>query len=242
MIQVEDLHVRFGEVRAVDGLSLQVEAGAMLGLLGPNGAGKSTTIACMAGLLTPHSGRVTVDGTPVEGNANAVKRKLGIVPQHLALYDDLNVRQNLEIVAGLYGLGGGERRSAVARALALSQLEGRAKVIVGTLSGGMKRRLNLAASLLHSPPILICDEPTTGVDPQSRNHIFDTIRALHQEGLTVIYTTHYMEEVEVLCDQVAIVDHGRVIAHDQLENLVADGRSLEDVFLDLTGRALRDAT
>jgi len=274
VICVEGLTVSYGDRRAVDGLDLEVARGSMLGLLGPNGAGKTTTIHCMAGLREPEAGSIRVDGVDVRHSPNEAQALLGVVPQALALYDTLTVKQNLRIFGGLFGVGGKRLRDRVDWALTLAQLESRAEAVVQTLSGGMKRRLNLVAALLHDPPILICDEPTTGVDPQSRNHLFDTIRELNDEGRTIVYTTHYMEEVEALCDEVAIVDHGKVIARDTLEALrateaprrfevalgddldeaelremvagraqvapVASARSLEQVFLELTGRDLRD--
>lgn len=242
MIHIRDLSVRYGELLAVDGLDLHVPEGAMYGLLGPNGAGKTTTLSCVAGLRTPSAGEVSVAGERVVPGQFASRRTLGLVPQRLALYDDLPVRINLEIFGGLYGLKGSQLKTRVDWALDLAQLTEKAGARVDTLSGGMKRRLNLACSLLHEPRILICDEPTTGVDPQSRNHIFETLRSLHEGGLTVVYTTHYMEEVEALCDRVAIIDHGKVIADDSLKSMLEGHDGLEQVFLDLTGRQLRDAS
>lgn len=274
MISVQNLTVTFGATRAVDDLTLEVAEGALLGLLGPNGAGKSTTIACIAGLRRPQRGDVTVGGVDVGADPRAARRLLGVVPQALALYPSLSVRRNLRIFAGLAGVAADRIADRIEWGLDLAQLAERADARVGTLSGGMQRRLNLAAALLHAPPIIICDEPTTGVDPQSRNHIFETIRRLHAEGRTVIYTTHYMEEVEALCERVAIIDRGRLVAHDDLAALLDDEqaakvalhfdrpvalealesaleslgspriersrRSLEALFLELTGRALRD--
>ncbi|GMV40787.1 MAG: hypothetical protein AMXMBFR64_25030 [Myxococcales bacterium] len=275
MIEIRDLRVRFGDLVAVDGLSLTVTEGLLYGLLGPNGAGKTTTLSCVAGLRTPTGGTVRVGGLDPVRQPMEVRRLLGLVPQSLALYPTLTVTDNLRIFGGLMGLSGARLRDRVAWGLALAQLDGRAGTIVDTLSGGMKRRLNLACALLHDPRLVICDEPTTGVDPQSRNHLFETIRALREEGRTVVYTTHYMEEVEALCRRVAIVDHGRLVADAPLGELLARagatshfdvtlsaaatpeqlraalaaaglnadvqaGRSLEDVFLELTGHALRD--
>ncbi|MCB9524113.1 MAG: ABC transporter ATP-binding protein [Myxococcales bacterium] len=271
MVEIRDLQVRYGDFVAVDGLSLSVPKGALLGLLGPNGAGKTTTINAICGLLQPTAGQVRVDGLDVTADARGVRARVGLVPQQLALYPTLTVRQNVDFFCGLMGLKGQRARDRRAWALALAQLDAKADAKVETLSGGMKRRLNLACGLLHDPPVIICDEPTTGVDPQSRNHLFETIRGLHAEGRTVIYTTHYMEEVEALCDRVAIVDRGRVVAHDRLDALLDGGdttrfhvtahasaaqvaealaafapqvvqapRTLEQVFLDLTGRGLRD--
>jgi ABC-2 type transport system ATP-binding protein len=278
-LDIRGLVVRFGELRAVDGLSLEVAAGALLGLLGPNGAGKTTTLSCVAGLLEPTEGRILVGGIDVARDPRAVKTMLGVVPQSLALYPTLTVATNLRVFAGLFGVRGAKIKERIEWGLALARLEAKRDAVVATLSGGMKRRLNLACALLHDPPIIICDEPTTGVDPQSRNHIFETIRNLHAEGRTVIYTTHYMEEVEALCERVAIMDHGKVLVEDELDALLrgsddqtatafrielaegrspqgvrealktsgivaskvsVEGRNLESVFLDLTGRALRD--
>ena len=276
MIEISGLVVEYGALRAVDNLTLHIPQGSLYGLLGPNGAGKSTTIACIAGLRAPTAGRLLVDGIDVVANPRAVRSRLGVVPQGLALYSSLSARKNLQIFGGLMGVTGARLADRVAWGLELAQLSDRANAPVDTLSGGMKRRLNLVAALLHDPPIIICDEPTTGVDPQSRNHLFETIRALHAEGRTIIYTTHYMEEVEALCTRVAIMDGGRLIADDDLAAMLdpagqgalsvqlaepcppedvhaalqAAGiqarsvahapRSLETVFLELTGRALRD--
>ena len=277
MIHIEGLLVRYGELTAVGGLDLDVPSGCLFGLLGPNGAGKTSTLSCVAGLRTPTSGSVTVAGVDVAKEPLAARRHLGLVPQSLALYPSLTVLQNLRFFGGLFGLSGKALHSRVEWGLRLAQLEGRHATIVDTLSGGMKRRLNLACALLHDPPVILCDEPTTGVDPQSRNHIFETLRELHANGRTIIYTTHYMEEVEALCSRVAIIDHGAIIANDSIDSLLrvkgparrfslelaqgadlaalreqldraglavdsvsAVSRGLEDVFLELTGRELRD--
>lgn len=240
MLSVSGLTVRFGDLTAVDALALEVPEGAVYGLLGPNGAGKTTTISCVAGLRTPDAGRVLVDGVDVRANRAEAQRRLGVVPQALALYETLRVVDNLRFFGALYGLRGRALEDRVGWGLALAQLDEKAMARVETLSGGMKRRLNLACALLHDPRLVVCDEPTTGVDPQSRNHIFETLRALVEEGRTLVYTTHYMEEVEALCSRVAIVDQGKVIADDALDALVADGQTLEGVFLELTGRGLRD--
>ena len=273
MINVNGLVVRFGENLAVNDLNLSIEEGTLYGLLGPNGAGKSTTISCIAGLRRPSAGSISLAGIDVQAQPAAVKRLLGVVPQKLALYRELSVLENLRIFGGLMRLSGRQLSERVAWGLALAQLDDQHQARVETLSGGMQRRLNMACSLLHDPKVIICDEPTAGVDPQSRNHLFETVKALHAEGRTVVYTTHYMEEVETLCERVAIIDRGQVIAEDTLtallgptdareyllrtsrplpvdqisdmlgEGLIAvepRGRSLEDVFLDLTGRALRD--
>lgn len=275
-IEIRDLSVRYGEHAAVSGLSLSVPTGSMFGLLGPNGAGKSSTIRCIATIQRPQGGSIVVGGLDVAARPDEVRRLLGVVPQGLALYEGLRVGENLRIFGALYGLRGARLAERVEWGLDLAQLGPHRHKRAGELSGGMKRRLNIAAALLHDPQILIFDEPTTGVDPQSRNHIFETIRALHAGGRTVVYTTHYMEEATALCDRVAIIDHGRVIACDALDVLLAraaprafrlalatpheaealrerlvaaglpledlrpEGQSLEAVFLQVTGRALRD--
>ncbi|MEZ4269637.1 MAG: ABC transporter ATP-binding protein [Myxococcota bacterium] len=225
MIRIEHLRIGFGAVLAVDDLSLEIPRGSLFGLLGPNGAGKTTTIRCVAGLVAAASGSVRVAGFDVATHAAEVRARIGVVPQQLALYDELTVLQNLRIFAGVQGLAGQRLAERVAWALDLAQLSARADLRVHTLSGGMKRRLNLAASLLHDPECIICDEPTTGVDPQSRLHIFDTLRRLRADGRTIVYTTHTMDEVEALCDQVAIVDHGRLVVSGPLEALLAGSAS-----------------
>ncbi len=239
-IQISDLEVRYGDHQAVDKLNLTIESGLIYGLLGPNGAGKSTTIHCLCGIMEPNAGRIEIHGQSVSENPKAVRSRVGFVPQTLALYEQLSVHHNLEIFGGLFGLNSSALTKRIEWALEIAQLQNRSSDRVQTLSGGMKRRLNLVSSLLHDPSVIVCDEPTTGVDPQSRNHLFDSIRALNKEGRTVIYTTHYMEEVEALCDRVAIMDHGRIIAEDSLQSFLSENTSLEQVFLDRTGRGLRD--
>ncbi len=221
-IEVDSLVIAYGAGRpAVDGLSLSVRHGSFFGLLGPNGAGKSSFISCIGGLVRPSSGTVRVLGLDAVTDRAVVARRLGIVPQSLALYGDLSVRENLRFFAGLYGVRGASLAGRITAALDLAQLTDRAGSRVSTLSGGMARRLNLAVALLHDPEVIICDEPTTGVDPQSRLHLFDALRRLHAEGRTVIYTTHYMEEVEALCHDVAIVDRGKLVALGPLQELLA---------------------
>ncbi len=229
---------RYGDFTAVDGVSFNVQKGVCYGLLGPNGAGKTSTIGILAGLVTPHAGTVTLDGMPLTPNAFQVKRKIGYVPQELAVYDDLSSRANLEFFGGLYGLEGDESKKQVDRALQLSGLADKGKMPVRDYSGGMRRRLNIAASLLQNPSLLILDEPTVGVDPQSRNAIFDALEALLSEGMTLIYTTHYMEEVERMCDRIAIMDEGKIVAEDAKEGLyrvLPTTNSLTISFEDPTG-------
>jgi ABC-2 type transport system ATP-binding protein len=213
------LRKQFGSLTAVDGVSFQVEQGQMLGLLGPNGAGKTTTVSMITGLLAPDSGQVLIGGKALTGDADPAKQNIGIVPQELALYDELSAQENLELFGSLYGLTRSALTRAMERTLNLVQLADRRKDRVHTYSGGMKRRLNLAAALLHDPRILLLDEPTVGVDPQSRNAIFDNLEELKRQGKAIVYTTHYMEEVERMCDRVVIIDHGKVIAEDTCEGL-----------------------
>ena len=220
MLAIQGLRKRFGDRRAVDGISFEMAPGEIVGVLGPNGAGKTTTVSMIAGLLRPDEGEVRIDGRPLGGDTDPAKRQLGLVPQELALYDELSARENLRFFGGLYGLAGAALDAAISSALGLVGLQDRATHRVGTFSGGMKRRLNLAAGLLHDPRILLLDEPTVGVDPQSRNAIFDNLEALKREGKALLYTTHYMEEAERLCDRIVIIDQGRIVAHDTLRGLL----------------------
>ena len=246
MLEVRSVRKTYGDLVAVHDVSLSVRPGEVVGLLGPNGAGKSTTVSMIAGLVTPDSGQVLIDGAPLQGDTDSKKRRIGLVPQDLALYDELSALQNLRFFGALYDLGNQALDAAIASSLQLVGLTERARDRVGTFSGGMKRRLNLAASLLHDPDILLLDEPTVGVDPQSRNAIFSNLETLKARGKGLLYTTHYMEEVERLADRVVIVDHGRVVASDTLEGLQRHAPagtgpvSLEAIFLALTGRRLRD--
>jgi len=219
MLEVKDLKKSYGKVVAVDGVNLRAGAGETVGLLGPNGAGKTTTVSIIAGLLRSDFGEVLIEGNPLRGDTDPIKRKIGLVPQDMALYDELSAVNNLSFFAALYELDGGSAKRSIAEALDLVGLTDRAKDKVATFSGGMKRRLNLAAALLHDPQILLLDEPTVGVDPQSRHAIFDNLETLKRRGKTLIYTTHYMEEAERLCDRIIIIDHGKVIADDTLHGL-----------------------
>jgi ABC-2 type transport system ATP-binding protein len=212
LLSVNDLVKSYGARRAVDGVSFQVLAGQTVGLLGPNGAGKSTIVAMLCGLLRPDAGTILLGGEPVTTGAAAVKRRIGLVPQDLALYDDLSARENLRLFGALYGLKGGELDARIDHVLGQVNLRERMRDKPATYSGGMKRRLNIAAALMHDPELLVLDEPTVGVDPQSRNAIFDTLEALQARGMALIYTSHYMEEVERLADHIVIIDHGKVLA------------------------------
>ncbi len=219
VLAARNLVRRFGDRTAVDGVSFEVRAGESVGLLGPNGAGKTTTFSMVTGLLRPDSGELLLGGAALVSDTDPIKRRLGLVPQDLALYEELDARRNLGFFAAIQGVGRSRIPEAVRSALEFVGLSDRADDRVGTFSGGMKRRLNLAAALLHDPDILLLDEPTVGVDPQSRNAIFDNIAELRRRGKTLLYTTHYMEEVERLCDRVIIIDRGRIVADDSLARL-----------------------
>jgi ABC-2 type transport system ATP-binding protein len=281
LLCLNQISKKFGELVAVDGLSLEIRQGEIFGLLGPNGAGKSTTIHCLIGLLEPDSGQIVIGA---KGNPKdpLIRARLGIAPQTLSLYELLTAEENLAFFGNLYGLAGRRLRERMAWALDFVGLENRRNDLVKSYSGGMKRRLNLAAAILHDPEIILLDEPTVGVDPQSRNSIFENIMELNRLGRTILYTTHYMEEAERLCHRVGIMDHGHLLALDTVEGLLKthgglpllvirqEGRdekihtsdplgelnrralespieqfrleqaTLEQVFLNLTGRELRD--
>jgi ABC-2 type transport system ATP-binding protein len=209
-LRVDALVKRFGEMTALDGITLELHAGECLGLLGPNGAGKSTLIRSIMGRVIPDAGTISVFGA--QADSMSARTALGWVPQELALYPRLTCRENLQSFGRYHGLGGAALERAVARCLGWATLTDRAGELVKNFSGGMKRRLNMAAGLIHHPKLALMDEPTVGVDPQSRNHIFEMIGTLRGEGMSIVYTTHYMEEAERLCDRIAIVDHGKIIA------------------------------
>lgn len=281
MLTLRNLRKQFGQITAVDGLSLDIPRGSVFGFLGPNGAGKTTTINMAVGLLAPTSGEVDLDGrgSPTDP---AIRRLTGVAPQSIALYDQLTATENLTFFGELYGLSSAKLRARCAELLEMVGLTDRAGSRAGTFSGGMKRRLNLAAAIVHDPPLVMLDEPTAGVDPQSRNAILDLVRALRSQGRTIVYTTHYMEEAQRLCDRVAVIDHGQLLALGTVDELIAahggesvvtiqrisgeekmasanpvailseklaqkdvlnvrvDRPDLESVFLNLTGRSLRD--
>jgi ABC-2 type transport system ATP-binding protein len=219
VLEVIALRKSYGGIVAVDGVSLEAGAGETIGLLGPNGAGKTTTVSIIAGLLRPDSGEVLIGGRPLRGDTDPLKRNIGLVPQDIGLYPEISARENLHLFGALYGMDFNERCRAIDAALDLVGLAERAKDRVKGFSGGMMRRLNLAAAMLHDPQLLLLDEPTVGVDPQSRNAIFDNLETLKKRGKTLLYTTHYMEEAERLCDRMVIVDHGKVIADDTMQGL-----------------------
>jgi len=281
MIQVQSLKKRFGDILAVNDISLEIPAGQIFGLLGPNGAGKSTSISIMTGLIKADSGQVSLSG--LEPQSKEARYKIGLIPQSIALYEELSAEDNLSFFASLYEIPSEKKQQRIAWALDFVGLQDRSKSKVSDFSGGMKRRLNLATSLLHDPDYIFMDEPTAGVDPQSRNKLFDNVLELKDLGKTIIYTTHYMEEAQKLCDKVGVIDHGKLLAlgtvdellnqyggdtqisissdqgvksfksgdvsHDLLEALKVSDKvydismtrpDLETVFLNLTGRQLRD--
>jgi ABC-2 type transport system ATP-binding protein len=275
-VEARDLVREFGAVRAIDGIELSVQRGECLGLLGPNGAGKTTTLRILSTQCAPTAGRVRVLGLDPERDRVAIRARIGVVPQEVALYDGLTARENLEFFGRLQGLAQDRLRQRVVWALERTRLAERANDRVATYSGGMKRRLNIVAALLPEPELVFLDEPTVGIDPQSRNHIFEMVESMRSAGTTIVYTTHQLGEVERLCDRIVILDHGRVVAQGTLADLqrlggraatksvrfaaAADserglralsqagvefavdesGAGLEEIFLTLTGRALRD--
>ncbi len=220
MLTIENVTKRFGEIVALDRVSLSLARGEFFGLLGPNGAGKTTLMSLVAGLRAPDSGSISINGQRVGPNAMAPRHELGFVPQAIALYEELSAEENLRLFGKLYGLAGQELRARVDHGLHAAQLFERRQDKVQTYSGGMKRRINVVASILHRPALLLCDEPTVGVDPQSRNAIFEFLQRLNADGMTIVYSTHYMEEATRLCSRIAIIDHGRLLALGTLDELL----------------------
>ncbi|HWQ29674.1 MAG TPA: ABC transporter ATP-binding protein [Negativicutes bacterium] len=232
--KVTELHKEFGSTKAVDGISFRVEKGEVFGLLGPNGAGKSTTISMISALMPPNKGEILFEDRNISLEPKRIRQKLGVVPQDIALYPTLSGYENLAFWGSMYGLKGAELKKRIGEVAEIIGLNGRLKDRVDKYSGGMKRRLNIGAALLHRPELLIMDEPTVGIDPQSRNHILDTVLELNRQGMTIIYTSHYMEEVEYLCSRVCIMDQGRTIASGTQEELVelVKGRTQVNLRLD----------
>ncbi|MCA9039180.1 MAG: ABC transporter ATP-binding protein [Planctomycetaceae bacterium] len=220
VLEVSELRKSFEDLVAVDGVSFEVNAGEVFGLLGPNGAGKSTTMMMIAGLLRPDGGEILLEGHHFAPEDRELRHLIGVVPQDLAIYEDMSALENLLFFGSLYGIGGQLLKDRVEETLHRIGLVDRAHDHSGTFSGGMKRRLNFGAALLHKPHLLILDEPTVGVDPQSRSHLLDCVRDLMKEGVAIIYASHYMEEVEAICDRVGIIDHGKRIAYDHISNLL----------------------
>ncbi len=247
ILKLSGLSKKFDSRTAVDHISLEIREGEIFGLLGPNGAGKSTTLNMVCSLIKPTSGSIEVFGMDAVKNMKPIKRRIGYIPQDLAIHGNLKAWENVELFTSLYGIRGRELRTAVDESLEFVGLFDRRGSYAKTFSGGMKRRLNIACAIGHKPDLMIFDEPTVGIDPQSRNFILEKIKEANQKGATVIYTSHYMEEVEAICTRIAIMDNGRIIAtgtRDELARLVTDQNpenvTLEEVFLTLTGKKLRD--
>ncbi|WP_299436477.1 ABC transporter ATP-binding protein [uncultured Aquimarina sp.] len=233
MIQVQNLSKSFQNIQAVNDISFTIKKGEIFGLLGPNGAGKSTTLNMMSTILKSDAGTIHIDGKNSRENSKECKHLIGVVPQEISLYEDLSAYQNLLFWGDLYGIPSKILKERIHTTLELIGLLDRKKDLIKTYSGGMKRRINIAAALLHHPKILFMDEPTVGIDPQSRNHIFEVIETLNKQGMTIVYTTHYMEEVERLCDRIAIIDSGKIIAQgtqSQLKELVQTKESIQFEF------------
>ncbi|MDQ8184789.1 ABC transporter ATP-binding protein [Pelagicoccus sp. SDUM812002] len=222
ILQARNLRKSFASTTALQDLNLDIQSGSFFGLLGPNGAGKSTFMSIVSGFLVQDSGKLTLEGQALVPSDIAQKKKIGLSPQHIALYKELSAESNLKLFGKIYGLSGKVLSQQIEYALEVAQLSDRRKSAVKEFSGGMKRRLNIATALMHKPKILLCDEPTVGVDPQSRNAIFDTLLDLKGEGMTVVYSTHYMEEAERLCDQIGIIDAGKILRTGTLDTLLQE--------------------
>ncbi|MCW5914270.1 MAG: ABC transporter ATP-binding protein [Chitinophagaceae bacterium] len=229
MIEIKNLRKSYNGHEALKGISFAIQKGEFYGLLGPNGAGKTTTISIMSSILKPDSGEVIIDGMNIDTHPGQAKQLIGVVPQEIALYGDLTASENLHFWGGLYGVSSSELKKRSEEVLHLFGLYDRRNDNVKTYSGGMKRRINIAAALLHQPKILFMDEPTVGIDPQSRNLIFEVIEKLHKEGMTIVYTTHYMEEAERFCDRIGIIDNGQIIAEGTLKELKSNSALKEVV-------------
>ena len=242
---VKNLHKNFGEFKAVDDVSFSIQKGEIFGLLGPNGAGKTTTIRMLSSVLDPDSGDISIGGYSMRSDAAKVRSLIGVCPQELALYEDLSAMDNMVFFGRMDGLDKKTAREEAVAHLTLMGLQERAKDKISKFSGGMKRRVNLAIALMGKPEMVFMDEPTVGVDPQSRNNIYETIEGIRDKGTTILYTTHYMDEADRLCERIAVMDGGKIIALDTPYNLKQqtgdpEHVTLEDVFLNLTGRSLRD--
>lgn len=245
LLEVSHLGYSYQERVAVAGVSFEIHTGEIFGLLGPNGAGKTTTISCVSGHLQKYTGSMTVRGELYQPSKNAAHRRLiGLVPQEIAVYETMTAEENLVLFAKLSGVPSVQVAQTVDQMLEFAGLVDRRKDFVKNFSGGMKRRLNLVCGMVHSPPLVLMDEPTVGVDPQSRNHLFDSIIKLRDQRVAVLYTTHYMEEAERLCDRIAIMNNGSILAigtASELKSLAnSPDETLENAFLHLTGRSLRD--
>jgi len=231
MIEVKDLHKSFGEIKALDGIDLHINKGEFYGLLGPNGAGKTTLINILSTLLIPDRGTVEINKYNIKKDALNCKKSIGIVPQEIALYEDLSAYDNLTFWGGLYGLPANFLKQRILYMLDVFGLFERRKDKIKTYSGGMKRRINIASALLHSPEILFMDEPTVGIDPQSRNLIYEVLNDFHKGGITIVYTSHYLDEAEKLCNRIGIIDNGRIIMEGSLEKLKKSVSEVESIII-----------
>lgn len=229
MIQIQNLVKRYGSLLALDHLNLSIQEGEIFGLLGPNGSGKTTAINCLLALLKYDKGSVTIMGKPMKPDSYDIKREIGVVMQEVAVFDQMTVRENIDYFCGLYIQEKSRRKKLVEEAIEFVGLEDYTKMRPGKLSGGLQRRLNIACGIVHRPKLIILDEPTVAVDPQSRNRILEGIQELNRQGSTIIYTSHYMEEVEQICSRIAIIDHGRVLASgtkEELKNMIKTGETI----------------
>ena len=247
VVKMDGLIKKYDNKPVVDNLTLEIQKGEIFGLLGPNGAGKSTTMNMICSLLKPTAGNIELFGMDIKKDVNKIKPLIGYIPQDLAIYGNLKAWENVELFTSLYHIKGKELKIAIDEALDFVELTDKRDSFAKTFSGGMKRRLNIACALGHKPKLLIFDEPTVGIDPQSRNFILEKIKEANNDGTTVIYTSHYMEEIEAICTRIAIMDNGKIVAigtKDELKNMVRrtadEDISLEQVFLTLTGKSLRD--
>jgi ABC-2 type transport system ATP-binding protein len=245
LLEVKELTKSYGKMKVVQKIEFAVNEGEILGFIGPNGAGKSTTIKMMINVETKDEGEILFQGVNIQNRMRSYKKSIGVVPQEIAVYDDLSAYDNVKFFCSLYGFKGKELKTRVKEALEFVGLWERRKELPAKYSGGMKRRLNIACSIAHSPKLLIMDEPTVGIDPQSRNHIMESIKALNLLGTSVIYVSHYMEEIEAICSRILIMDHGQILENMEKEELKEKYRqqgctTLEDIFLHLTGTELRD--
>ena len=243
MIQVQNLSKSFQNIHAVNDISFTINKGEIFGFLGPNGAGKSTTLHMMSTIVKSDRGSIHIDGIATNDHPSACKQLIGVVPQEISLYEELSAYQNLMFWGNLYGIPKNVLKERIHTTLELIRLLDRKKDLIKTYSGGMKRRINIAAALLHQPKVLFMDEPTVGIDPQSRNHIFEVIETLNEQGMTIVYTTHYMEEVERLCDRIAIIDSGKIIAQGtqaELKELVPNKESIQLEYSLLSENSLQE--
>ncbi|MFV0395274.1 MAG: ABC transporter ATP-binding protein [Coprobacillaceae bacterium] len=247
ILKIDGLSKKYGKQIAVDQLSLEIKEGEIFGLLGPNGAGKSTTMNMICSIIKPTFGDIEIFGLNTKNHMKEIKKQIGYIPQDLAIHGDLKAWENVELFTALYGIKGQQLKDAINDSLAFVGLSDKRNTFTKTFSGGMKRRLNIACAIGHQPKLLIFDEPTVGIDPQSRNFILNKIKEIKEQGTTVIYTSHYMEEIEAICSKIAIMDEGQIIAigtKDELVQMVSkehtEDMSLEEVFLLLTGKSLRD--